>query len=211
MTRKSLPLIGSRCLTRPLNFLNIRLLEFQMVQARHRSLSPSRVQPPPNVCIFFSIVSISRRRGEERVMEYKGAASRRPRRRLDVVLVLHEFVRSPIHYSLGAMNYRILRGPSSLEPPPPLCSHRSAHISRSCDVTFVRAHLDPHLPLLHCPRLLPAHPAEFSNRIGQKKKKSSTKISRFDLIENDKYFVYPPSGVCVLAASRKLLLSFFLF
>lgn len=82
---------------------------------------------------------------EERVMEYKGAASRRPRRRLDVVLVLHEFVRSPIHYSLGAMNYRILRGPSSLEPPPPLCSHRSAHISRSCDVTFVRAHLDPHL------------------------------------------------------------------
>lgn len=145
MTRKSLPLIGSRCLTRPLNFLNIRLLEFQMVQARHRSLSPSRVQPPPNVCIFFSIVSISRRRGEERVMEYKGAASRRPRRRLDVVLVLHEFVRSPIHYSLGAMNYRILRGPSSLEPPPPLCSHRSAHISRSCDVTFVRAHLDPHL------------------------------------------------------------------
>ena len=108
-------------------------------------LSPSRVQPPPNVCIFFSIVSISRRRGEERVMEYKGAASRRPRRRLDVVLVLHEFVRSPIHYSLGAMNYRILRGPSSLEPPPPLCSHRSAHISRSCDVTFVRAHLDPHL------------------------------------------------------------------
>lgn len=145
MTRKSLPLIGSRCLTRPLNFLNIRLLEFQMVQARHWSLSPSRVQPPPNVCIFFSIVSISRRRGEERVMEYKGAASRRPRRRLDVVLVLHEFVRSPIHYSLGAMNYRILRGPSSLEPPPPLCSHRSAHISRSCDVTFVRAHLDPHL------------------------------------------------------------------
>lgn len=119
MTRKSLPLIGSRCLTRPLNFLNIRLLEFQMVQARHWSLSPSRVQPPPNVCIFFSIVSISRRRGEERVMEYKGAASRRPRRRLDVVLVLHEFVRSPIHYSLGAMNYRILRGPSSLEPPPP--------------------------------------------------------------------------------------------
>lgn len=51
-------------------------------------------------------------------MEYKGAS--RPRR-LDVVLVFHEFVRSPIHYSSGAMNYRILRG---LEPPP-LALHAS--------------------------------------------------------------------------------------
>lgn len=60
VTRKSRPLIGSRCLTRPLTFLNIRLLEFQMVQ---RDIGPLPIACSPTTTTAdvytFSIVSIS--------------------------------------------------------------------------------------------------------------------------------------------------------
>lgn len=84
-TGKSRPLIGSRCSIYRRAFLNIRLLEFQMIPPNER-IGPTTTA--------IQLLLLFRSRDEERLAwNIRGGRASWPRRRLDVVL--HEFVRTP--------------------------------------------------------------------------------------------------------------------